>query len=71
MQKQTEPSIELHSSDADTYLYLMPGSDTDGDDLYETIDCTDSASHRAQIQETLTRGTYTIEAAPWYIDSVG
>ena len=62
-------SIELHSSEVDTYLYLMRDAGTDGEILFETLDYTSSSSPRTQIQETLEQGTYTIEAGPWDIET--
>ena len=69
LDQSTDVSIELHSSEIDTYLYLMADAGTDGEILFETLDYTSSSSRRAQIQETLDRGTYTIEAGPWGVET--
>ena len=60
---ESEVTITLESSDADTYLYLWAGEARSGDFLYENDD--DGGTTRSSIQETLTAGTYTIEATTY------
>ena len=54
-------TIDLESSDADTYLYLREGEATSGTALYENDGHRDSTG-TSQIQETLAADTYTVEA---------
>ena len=54
-------TIDLESSDANTYLYLREGETASRTALYENDDHQGSTS-ASQIQETLAAGTYTVEA---------
>ena len=59
----TEPAevtIDL-SSTVDTYLYLREGNSTSGAAIHENDDI-GSGNTNSQIQETLSAGTYTVEA---------
>ena len=59
----TEPAevtIDL-SSTVDTYLYLREGNSTSGATIHENDDI-GSGNTNSQIQETLSAGTYTVEA---------
>ena len=64
LEEATEVAIEL-TSDEDTYLYLLEGMGRDGMALHENDDIVPATDTNSQIQETLTAGTYTIEATTW------
>ena len=64
LEQQTEVTITLESSDADTYLYLREGEARSGTALYENDDHEGSTA-KSQILETLAAGTYTIEATTY------
>ena len=64
LDQESEVAITLESSDADTYLYLRSGSETTGSVLYVN-DNHEGSTSRSQIQETLSAGTYTIEATTY------
>ena len=62
-------TITLESQDADTYLYLRAGEARSGEFLHENDD--DGGTTRSSIQETLTAGTYTIEATTYGTGETG
>ena len=62
-------SITLESTDADTYLYLRGGDATSGAFLYENDD--DGGITRSKIEETLSAGSYTIEATTYGTGETG
>ena len=62
-------TVTLESSDADTYLYLREGESRSGAFLYENDD--DGGTTRSTIQETLSAGTYTIEATTYSAGETG
>ena len=64
LSQQSEVTITLESSDADTYLYLREGHARSGAHLYENNDHNGSTS-RSQIVEELAAATYTVEATTW------
>ena len=64
LSQQSEVTITLESSDADTYLYLRDGHARSGAHLYENNDHNGSTS-RSQIVEDLAATTYTVEATTW------
>ena len=63
-------TIDLESSDADTYLYLREGEATSGTALYQNDDHRGSTG-TSQIQETLAADTYTVEATTNSADTAG
>ena len=63
MGAESDVTITLESTDADTYLYLRAEEARSGDFLYENDD--DGGTTKSQIQETLDAGTYTIEATTY------
>ena len=67
--QESEVTITLESTDADTYLYLRAGEARSGEFLYENDD--DGGTTRSSIQETLTAGTYTIEATTYGTGETG
>ena len=62
-------TITLESTDADTYLYLRDGDATSGAFLYENDD--DGGITRSKIEETLSAGSYTIEATTYGTGETG
>ena len=64
LSQQSEVTITLESSDADTYLYLREGHARSGSHLYENNDH-DGSTSRSQIVEELAATTYTVEATTW------
>ena len=67
--EESEVTIALESSDADTYLYLRAGDARSGDFLYENDD--DGGTTKSTIEETLAAGTYTIEATTYGTGETG
>ncbi len=68
--QQSDVTITLESSDADTYLYLRSGDDArSGTFLYENDD--DGGTTKSTIEETLAAGTYTIEATTYAAGETG
>ena len=63
-------TIDLESSDADTYLYLRSGSARSGTALYENDDV-ESGNRNSRIEATLSAGSYTIEATTYNPDTAG
>ena len=68
--EDSEATITLESSDADTYLYLREGDATSGTALHENDNHGGSTSV-SQIQETLAAGSYTIEATTYDAGETG
>lgn len=68
--QESDTTIRLESTEADTYLYLRQGNATSGDHLYENDDHDDSLDV-SLIQETLAAGDYTIEATTYGADETG
>ena len=68
--QDSEVTITLESGDADTYLYLREGDARSGDFLHENDDHQGSL-RVSQIQETLSAGTYTIEATTYGAGETG
>ena len=64
-----EVTIDLTSS-VDTYLYLRSGTGTSGTALHSNDDI-ESGNTNSQIQETLSAGTYTIEATTYSAATTG
>lgn len=62
-------TIDLTSNDADTYLYLIKGSDLDGDVLEENDDWQDGTDSR--ISRHLVPGTYIIETTTYQTEKPG
>ena len=62
--QQSSVTVTLESDDADTYLYLREGEARSGAFLHENDDHQGSLSV-SQIQETLSAGSYTIEATTY------
>ena len=67
--QESEVTITLESTDADTYLYLREGEARSGAFLYENDD--DGGTSRSTISETLAAGTYTIEATTFGAGETG
>ena len=67
--QESEVTVTLESSDADTYLYLRAGEARSGEFLYENDD--DGGTTRSSVQETLGAGTYTIEATTYSAGETG
>ena len=61
---QSPLTISLNSEDADTYLYLLRGAGMSGTVAHENDDV-ESGNTNSQIAETLSPGTYTIEATTY------
>ena len=61
---QSQVTISLTSSDADTFLYLLSGSSPNGAVLYENDDV-ESGNTNSRISATLSTGTYTVEATTY------
>ena len=62
-------TITLESADADTCLYLRDGNARSGDYLYQNDD--DGGITRSTIEETLSAGSYTIEATTYGTGETG
>ena len=60
----SEVTFTLESSDIDTYLYLLSGSETDGTVLHENDDL-ESGNTNSEISESLPAGTYTLEVTSY------
>ncbi len=69
LEQQAQVTIELESSDADTYLYLRSGDSRSGGFINEDDDTPDTT--RSEIVETLEPGTYTIEATTFDAGATG
>ena len=69
LSEKTEVTIDLTSS-VDTYLYLRSGSSTSGTAQHSNDDI-ESGNTNSQIKETLSAGTYTIEATTYNADTTG
>ena len=69
LSQESEVTITLESTDADTYLYLRDGDARSGAFLYENDD--DGGTTKSTIQETLAAGTYTIEATTYGTGETG
>ena len=67
--ESAEVTITLESS-VDTYLYLREGAGRDGSVLHENDDIV-SGNSNSEIQETLSAGTYTIEATTYDAGATG
>ena len=67
--QQSTVTIELESSEADTYLYLRAGEARSGVFLDEDDDSPDTT--RSEIVATLSAGTYTIEATTFAAGATG
>lgn len=65
-----EVTIDLQSTDADSYLYLLSGSGQTGP-LIEQDDDGGSSGSDARIVRTLSAGTYTIEATTYAASRTG
>ena len=61
---ESDVTINL-SSDEDAFLYLRSGTSTDGSALHENDDYNYPASTDSRIVETLSAGSYTIEATTY------
>ena len=70
LSEESEVSITLESDDADTYLFLLEGSGTSGGLLYKNDDYS-GGGRDSQIMETLSAGSYTIEATTYKADTTG
>ena len=68
--RESEVTIILESSDADTYLYLREGEARSGMALHENDDHEGSLSV-SRIQATLAAGSYTIEATTYAAGKTG
>ena len=64
LDQQSEVTVTLESSEADTYLYLRQGEARSGDFLAENDDHEGSTS-RSIVAQTLAAGSYTIEATTY------
>ena len=69
LDSQSEVTITLESSEADTYLYLREGEAWSGDFLHQNDD--HDGITKSQVQATLAAGTYTIEATTYSEGEVG
>ena len=69
LSESAEVTINL-SSEVDTYLYLRDGSATSGAPLHDNDDM-ESGNTDSQIIETLSAGTYTIEATTYSPTTTG
>ena len=67
--QQSTVTIELESTDADTYLYLRMGDARSGTFIDEDDDTPDTT--RSEIVATLDAGTYTIEATTYAAGAAG
>ena len=70
LDQQSDITINLESDDADTYLYLREDGAQSGNHLYENDDHEGDTSI-SLIQETLSAGTYTIEATTFDEEETG
>ena len=68
--QQSAVTIDLEST-VDTYLYLRSGNVRTGPFLYENDDVEPGSDTDSQISQTLTAGTYTIEATTYATDQAG
>ena len=64
-------TISLTSEDVDTYLYLMEGSDKDGEIVAENDDYDSQVDTNSKIEELLSDGEYTIEVTTFEAGSSG
>ena len=69
LDQETEVTIDLESS-VDTYLYLRSGEGRSGIFLHENDDV-ESGNTDSQISETLSAGSYTIEATTYNAGTAG
>ena len=69
LSESAEVTITFESS-VDTYLYLREGAGRDGSVLHENDDIV-SGNTNSEIQETLSAGTYTIEATTYDAGATG
>ena len=69
LSEQSAVTIELESSEADTYLYLRAGEARSGDFLEQDDDTPDTS--RSEIVRTLAAGSYTIEATTYDAGETG
>ena len=69
LSESAEVTITLESS-VDTYLYLREGAGRDGSVLHDNDDLV-SGNTNSEIQETLSAGTYTIEATTYDAGATG
>ena len=67
--ESSDVTIRIESS-VDTYLYLREGAGRDGSVLHENDDIV-SGNTNSEIQETLSAGTYTIEATTYDAGATG
>ena len=67
--ESSDVTIRIESS-VDTYLYLHEGAGRDGSVLHENDDIV-SGNTNSEIQETLSAGTYTIEATTYDAGATG
>ena len=63
LDSQSEVTLTLESSEADTYLYLRQGEARSGEFLYQNDD--HDGITKSQVQANLAAGTYTIEATTY------
>ena len=70
LSEPAEVAISLESS-VDTYLYLRQGAGRDGRVLHENDDLAPGSDTNSQIQETLSAGTYMIEATTYDVGATG
>ncbi len=69
LSESAEVTIDL-TSEVDTYLYLRSGSATSGTARHSNDDI-ESGNRNSRITETLSAGTYTIEATTYSPDTTG
>ena len=69
LDQETEVTIDLESS-VDTYLYLRSGEGRSGIFLHENDDV-EGGNTDSQISETLSAGSYTIEATTYNAGTAG
>ena len=70
--QESEVTITLESDDADAYLYLRLGEAKSGTAVNDHVEDDDAgAGTNSQIKESLTAGTYTIEATTYYAGETG
>ena len=67
--EESAVTITLESTEADTYLYLREGESRSGTFLHENDD--DGGITKSTIQETLSAGTFTIEATTYGTGETG
>ena len=63
LDSQSEVTLTLESSEADTYLYLRQGEARSGDFLHQNDD--HDGITKSQVQAALAAGSYTIEATTY------